>query len=266
MRGPRLGALARGLADAVRDDDDAMRLRTGWSPPSDPPRPTLPVVLLVLTFTTGVIDAVSFLGLQRVFTAFQTGNVVTLGFALAGTEGFAALPPIVSLCSFVAGAAAGGRLAARLSDRHRRWFAKALGIEAALDALAALVAAGVVDALWSDPRLLEIGVLAAAMGLRSATVRRLSAPDASTNVLTSTITGLAADLSLTRRGFARPAWQLATIAARLGGAVAGALLVRVSLFLPVVLVSGLIALAAITYVMPVILRRRRREAGLTPKP
>ena len=258
---PRLAALARRLADAVRRDDYARGVSTGWSPPSDPPRPTLPLVLLVLSFTTGLIDAVSFLGLQRVFTAFQTGNVVTLGFALAGTEGFAALPPVVSLGSFVAGAAAGGRLAARLSDRHRRWFSMALGIEAALVALAAVIAMGALGDAWSDPRLLEVCLLAGAMGLRSATVGRLAAPDATTTVLTSMITGLAADLSLTRRGFARPAWQLATIASRLGGAVAGALLVRVSLVLPFVLVSGLIALAAITYLMPVVLRERRRRAA-----
>ena len=245
----------------MRSDDYARRLSAGWSPPSDPPRPTLPVVLLVLTFTTGMVDAVSFLGLQRAFTAFQTGNVVTLGFALAGTEGFATLPPVVSLTSFVAGAAAGGRLAARLGARHRRWFSTALSIEAALVALAAAAAAGLVGDVWSDPRLLEVALLAAAMGLRSATVRGLSAPDATTTVLTSTLTGLAADFSGTRRGFARPAWQLATIAARLGGVIAGALLVPVSLVLPFLLVSGLIALAAATYLMPVILRERRRAAG-----
>ena len=32
------------------------------------------------------------LGLGRVFTGLQTGNVVVLGFALAGTEGFSVAP------------------------------------------------------------------------------------------------------------------------------------------------------------------------------
>src|SRR5215210_7629086 len=44
--------------------------------------PALVVALVGLTFVTGVIDAVSFLGLGHVFTANMTGNVVLLGFAL----------------------------------------------------------------------------------------------------------------------------------------------------------------------------------------
>jgi len=43
--------------------------------------------LLVLTFTTGVIDAASYLGLGHVFTANMTGNIVLLGFGIAGGSG-----------------------------------------------------------------------------------------------------------------------------------------------------------------------------------
>ena len=46
----------------------------------------LPWVLVVLTMTTGLVDAVSVLGLGRVFTANMTGNVVFLGFATAGVS------------------------------------------------------------------------------------------------------------------------------------------------------------------------------------
>ena len=52
--------------------------------------------LLALTFTTGVVDAVCFLGLGRVFTANMTGNVVLLGFGLAGTDGLPVLAPLVA--------------------------------------------------------------------------------------------------------------------------------------------------------------------------
>ena len=37
---------------------------------------------------TGLIDAISILGLGRVFVANMTGNVVFVGFALAGAPGF----------------------------------------------------------------------------------------------------------------------------------------------------------------------------------
>jgi Protein of unknown function (DUF1275) len=47
--------------------------------------------LIVLTFTTGLVDAVSYLGLGHVFTANMTGNVVLLGFGLAGGTGLPVL-------------------------------------------------------------------------------------------------------------------------------------------------------------------------------
>jgi Protein of unknown function (DUF1275) len=132
------GALGR----AVAGDDYAHDVRAGWAPPSKPARRTLPLIVVVLTLTTGVVDAVSYLGLGRVFTGLQTGNVVVLGFALAGTEGFSVAPPAVSLASFFIAAWLGGRLAAHLSRRHRRWFSLALSIEALLVAAAAAAAAG----------------------------------------------------------------------------------------------------------------------------
>src|SRR3954471_4130654 len=93
LRGLRdaAGALGR----AVAGDEYAHDVRAGWAPPSKPARRTLPLIVVVLTFTTGVVDAVSYLGLGRVFTGLQS-NVVVLGFALAGTEGFSVAPPAVS--------------------------------------------------------------------------------------------------------------------------------------------------------------------------
>src|SRR5262245_37469433 len=78
-----------------------------------PARRCDPVVfaLIALTFFTGVIDAVSFLGLGRVFTANMTGNVVLLGFAAAGVPGLSVARSLAALAAFFIGAAAGGRLA-----------------------------------------------------------------------------------------------------------------------------------------------------------
>ena len=46
----------------------------------------LPVLLIVLTVVTGLVDAVSYLNLGHVFVANVTGNVVFLGFAAAGAS------------------------------------------------------------------------------------------------------------------------------------------------------------------------------------
>lgn len=260
-RGSRLRSSAGSLRAAVAADEYARRLRVGWSPLEDPPRPALPLLLLVLTFTTGLLDAVSYLGLGHVFSGIQTGNLVVLGFALAGAAGFSIAGPALSLAAFFAGAALGGRLATRLSRRHRRWLAVALTIEALLVGLATLTAAGLRrDALGDWRTYAVIALLAAAMGLRSATIRRLSAPEVTTTVLTSTITSLATDAGTLSAAPGRHAWQVATIASRLLGAVAGALLLGVSLMLPLAVVAGLSVVAALIYVVPLFLRARRRKA------
>jgi uncharacterized membrane protein YoaK (UPF0700 family) len=46
----------------------------------------LPALLVCLTVVTGLVDAFSYLSLGHVFVANMTGNVVFLGFALAGSR------------------------------------------------------------------------------------------------------------------------------------------------------------------------------------
>jgi uncharacterized membrane protein YoaK (UPF0700 family) len=209
--------------------------------------------LLALTFTTGLVDAVSYLGLGHVFTANMTGNIVFLGFGIAGGTGLPVVAPIVSLAAFLVGAGAGGRLAAQIADHHQRHFAGALGIETLLIGVAAIVAI-VIDV--QPDRIsgyVVIALLALAMGTRNATVRHLGVPDLTTTVLTMTLTGLAAESPLaggTGKGSVR---RTAAVASMLCGALAGALLLKTSLVLPLAAASGL---ALITWVLYVPAARR----------
>ncbi|MGO2043016.1 MAG: YoaK family protein, partial [Cellulosimicrobium funkei] len=66
--------------------------------------------LLVLTVATGVVDAVSYLALDQVFTGNMTGNVLFVGFAAAGAGGIPLLNNVVALVAFVLGAALCGVL------------------------------------------------------------------------------------------------------------------------------------------------------------
>jgi uncharacterized membrane protein YoaK (UPF0700 family) len=58
--------------------------------------PDLRRTLLALTFVTGIVDAVTFLGLGQVFAAMQTGNVIFLGLGIAGAPGAPFLAPLVA--------------------------------------------------------------------------------------------------------------------------------------------------------------------------
>src|SRR6266446_4480711 len=151
----------------------------------------LPLVLLGLTATTGVVDAVSFLALGHVFTANMTGNVVFLGFAAAGAQGLSIGRSGTALAAFLGGAVIGGRLATATSGRpSSRWTAAAFGLEAALLVGAAVTAAfGDARAFSSHATQLYVIIVLTglAMGVRIATVRRLSVPDLTTTVLTMTL-------------------------------------------------------------------------------
>ncbi|MCF1592195.1 DUF1275 family protein [Streptomyces muensis] len=74
---------------------------------------------------TGIVDAVAFLGLGQVFTAFMTGNILFLGFAVSGGAGLTPLGSLTALAAFAVGAVAGSRLGVATAARPRRWLRSA---------------------------------------------------------------------------------------------------------------------------------------------
>ena len=76
----------------------------------------LPVFLVCLTVVTGLVDAFSYLSLGHVFVANMTGNVVFLGFALAGVGEISIAASLLAVLAFALGAtirAGGGPQAER---------------------------------------------------------------------------------------------------------------------------------------------------------
>jgi uncharacterized membrane protein YoaK (UPF0700 family) len=203
--------------------------------------------LLVLTFTTGVIDAASYLGLGHVFTANMTGNIVLLGFGIAGSGGLPVIAPLVSLAAFLAGSAMGGRMGAGMRTRTPH-LSRAMLVEIGVVLLAAALALLVditPDRFSAD---LVIALLAFGMGVRNATVRKLKVADLTTTVLTMTLTGLAADSPL-GGGDGEGSWRkTAAVLAMLLGAIAGALLLKVHLALVLALAAALAILTWLVFV------------------
>jgi uncharacterized membrane protein YoaK (UPF0700 family) len=199
--------------------------------------PITSTILLVMTAVTGIVDAVSYLGVGRVFTANMTGNVVLLAFAAAGVTGLSVARSFAALFCFFAGAVFGGRLSVPQTPRP-------LLVETALLLLASTMA------LLPDRNLsfyCVIGITATAMGYRNAVVRKIGLPDLTTTVLTLTITGLGADSRFA--GGENPRWRrrVAAILALVTGAFAGAELVKLSTALALMvaaLITGSCAVAA----------------------
>src|SRR5215470_10755086 len=161
----------------------------------DPRDGPLPLLLILLTIVTGLVDAVSYLALGHVFVANMTGNVVFLGFAVVDAEDFSVPASLTAIAAFLFGALAGGRLAARHGTHRGRLLTATLVIETLLVSFALVVTpVTVVSALVGQ--YLIIATLSIAMGLQNATARRLAVPDLTTTVLTLTLTGFAADSAL----------------------------------------------------------------------
>jgi uncharacterized membrane protein YoaK (UPF0700 family) len=224
-RGEKSGAGAAGRAD---NDGQLSMLR----------------ILLVLTMLSGLVDAVCYLGLGRIFTANMTGNIVVLGFAAAGAPGFSVTASLTSLLLFLTGAVAGGRLSQHVSVRSRL-LTVAIACEAGFVGAAAVVAvlASTVAGGWA--RYTVIAILAFAMGIRNSVIRHLAIPDMTTTVLTQTLTGLAADSPLAGRDNIRAGRRATAVMAMLIGAILGAALyLHEGAALPLAIAAALAAITA----------------------
>jgi len=189
-------------------------------------------VLLVMTAVTGLVDAVSFLSLGRVFTANMTGNIVLLAFATAHVPGLSIARSLTALLAFIVGAILGGRVMARASaDSQIRFATRAFLLEVAFLLAASFCGIGYRANLLEDsfqPFAL-IALTALAMGIRNAAVRKLAIPDLTTTVLTLTITGIGADSSLANDNNPRLARRVESVAAMFLGAALGAVVIRYSI-------------------------------------
>ncbi len=203
--------------------------------------------LILLTLVSGVVDAVSYLGLGHVFVANMTGNVVLLGCAAAGAAGFSVSATLTSLAAFVAGAVVSGRVAGRISDYGRLLLA-VMVVEAGLVGTAALIALLSASPATGWARYTDITILGVAMGMRTGAVRRLGVRDLTTTVLTQTVAALASDSTLAGGDNPRAVRRAAAVVAMLAGAAVGAVLVlRVDVALPLLVAAVLTVGTAAAY-------------------
>ncbi|MBC7725055.1 MAG: DUF1275 domain-containing protein [Burkholderiaceae bacterium] len=202
--------------------------------------------MLALTFSTGLIDAVGYLGLDRVFTGNMTGNVVILTMGLAGADDLPIVGPIIALVGFMLGAVIAGR---SLRPVAAGWSTHSTSL---FTVVAIILVGAAAIAVFSDstrPLWLAYaitGLLGVAMGMQAGTARHIGVKDVTTVVVTSTLVGLAFDSRL--GGNAKQAWErrLGAIVLLGLGAAAGALLLRINLG------AGISAAALITVIAAIL--------------
>ncbi|HET6734186.1 YoaK family protein [Mycobacterium sp.] len=200
--------------------------------------------LLLLTFATGIVDAISVLVLGHVFVANMTGNVIFLGFWFVPHSGVDLTAAVVAFPSFVVGTVLGGRLARHLDSHVRRWLTIALSVEVVvLVALSILAGAGVLD-YRDNTKLWLIAGLAITFGSQNATARQFGIQELSTTVLTSTIVGIGFDSRLAGGTGHREKLRYSVVLTMCGGAVVGATMTRFTVAPVIALAALVVAISA----------------------
>ena len=202
------------------------------------------VSLLLLTFATGIVDAVSVLVLGHVFVANMTGNVIFLGFWFVPHSGVDLTAAIVAFVSFLAGTVLGGRLARHIDSEVRLWLTVALGVEVlVLLTLSILAGTGVLN-YHDNTKLILIAGLALTFGSQNATARQFGIQELSTTVLTSTIVGLGFDSRLAGGTGHREKLRYSVVVTMCAGALVGATMTRFTVAPVIALAAVVVAVAA----------------------
>jgi uncharacterized membrane protein YoaK (UPF0700 family) len=210
------------------------------------------LLLMALTFSSGAIDAISYLALGKVFTAFMTGNIVFLGLWAAGAGDFDVVHMAFALASFSTGVFLARLIAKSLrasgggSGVWSREVTIALGIVVIAQSwfLAVWATAGG----WPSNGVVHVlvGIWALGMGVQSAAALSFGV----TGVFTTAVTGTVVLLMDNLAAWRYPATERRRLAGVLfslfSGAVAGGLLLRYARsYAPVLPLIGVILTLAI---------------------
>jgi uncharacterized membrane protein YoaK (UPF0700 family) len=180
------------------------------------------LLLVALTVSTGAVDALSWLGLGKVFSAFMTGNLVFLGFRAGGAAGPTVPRVFAAVAAFAVGAALAARLVRRTKDDGSVWPRRVtVALAAALLAQAAFLAlwAAVGGHPSSGAGDVLIAMSALAMGMQTAAIFSLGVRAVFTTAATATWAVLMGDLS----GWSQSSGERRRLAAVIVGLFVGAL-------------------------------------------
>jgi uncharacterized membrane protein YoaK (UPF0700 family) len=198
-------------------------------------------LLLGLSFSAGIVDIIAFLGLGKVFTAFQTGNIVFLGLGIIG-HGPKGIPlpntawVVASFLAFAVGAMVSARIVKPEQSKVTAWPQR---VTVALVITAVSQVAFLIGwiATAGHPTAAAgatlVAIMAFGMGGQIHAARSLGVPDVSTTAATATWVTFVSDIATkSLRGKDRFMRLLSIVAMILGAAVGTYLLDNDRLFVP----------------------------------
>jgi uncharacterized membrane protein YoaK (UPF0700 family) len=180
------------------------------------------MLLVALTVSTGAVDAISWLALGKVFSAFMTGNLVFLGFDAAGAAGPSAQRVLTALAAFAVGAILAARIVAPAVGSgnwpHRVTVAIGTALVAQATFLGLWIATGTHPSSGAGDALIAMSALA--MGMQTTAVFALGVRAIFTTAATATWAIFMGDLS----GWSQSTGERRRLAAVIVGLFTGALI------------------------------------------
>lgn len=185
-------------------------------------------LLVLLTFGAGTTDVVGFLGMEKVFTANMTGNIVLFGLAAGEGHGADLARCGAATLAFALGLLAGFLIAGRPAKGHV-WPPR---VTAVLGVVLALQTAFLAGWTWAGAAphggalVALIALSSTAMGAQTAAARSMSADGITTTFVTGTLTSMMGAFAVAQ-GAAGAAAGLRTaviLSLAAGAAVSGALM------------------------------------------
>lgn len=209
-------------------------------------RPPYLAGLLLIAAVCGLIDAACFLALGGVFAEIMTGNILLLAFRIGTGHPIGDATPfryLAAIGAFAVGALIGGALMRGREKRLERRIG--FGVELVLVLLATSLAFGTDAGSSGTGRDLVVGILACAMGLQNALIRKHGVADVATNLMTVTFTGLLAESRLVGGTNANWGRRAGSIGIFFVSAVLGSFLIRFGAGWPLAVATVLLALAMV---------------------
>ena len=186
------------------------------------------LLLVALTVATGAVDALSWLVLGKVFSAFMTGNFVFLGLRIGGADGPSVPRVSAAVAAFAVGALLAAWIVATDKEPHVVWPSRvtaALGAACAVQAVFLAMWVGVDAHPSSGAAHGFVAISALSMGMQTTAIFSLGVRAVFTTAVTATWAVLMGDLSGWSQSSGERRRLGAVIAGLVLGAAAGGLLV-----------------------------------------
>src|SRR5258706_3897830 len=214
------------------------------------------LLLNALAVSSGAIDAISFLSLGKVFSAFMTGNIAFLGLRVAGAGGPGVVAIFTSMVAFAAGVYVSTRVVKHSADSgiwpQRVTVALGVSLIPHVAFLAVWFATNGQPSI--DVAHVLLGLWGLAMGMQSAAVRTLHVDGVFTTAATATVIFLVGDISNWSATVAERHRLTGVLISLFTGATAGGLLlIHARIYAPVlpfVVNLAVVATAAIALRKP----------------